>query len=215
MELLNTLLDLVTNMPAHLNAWAIDYGLWLYLILFLVIFCETGLIIMPFLPGDSLLFALGALCAAPNSVLDVGILFVVLVVAAILGDNVNYYVGHKLGRRLIHSKKNRFINPEYLTRTEKFFNKYGGKTIIMARFAPIVRTYAPFVAGLSIMNWSRFLTFNVVGAFLWIGSFLIAGFYFGNIPSIQTNFHWVILAIIIISIMPMVVDFWQSRRQRS
>lgn len=213
MELLHTLMDLVMNMPAHLNGWAQDYGLWIYLILFLVIFAETGLVVTPILPGDSLLFALGAISATPDSVIDVRILFVLLLAAAIIGDNVNYFIGNKLGRRLIQKHNIRFIKPEYLQRTEEFFVKYGGKTIIVARFAPIVRTYAPFVAGLSAMHWPRFLTFSVVGGVLWMGIFLSAGYFFGNIPAIQKQFHWAILAIILISLAPIALDFLRSRKK--
>lgn len=199
-------------MPAHLNGWAQDYGLWIYLILFLVIFCETGLVVTPILPGDSLLFALGALSATPDSVMNIWVLFFLLLAAAIMGDNVNYMIGNKLGRKLIQKKSFKFIKPEYLQKTEDFFVKYGGKTIIMARFAPIVRTYAPFVAGLSAMHWPRFLVFSVVGGVAWMGIFLSAGFFFGNIPAIQKQFHWAILAIIIISLAPIALDFWKNRR---
>lgn len=200
------LIDLFLHLNKHLT-WLVDqFGPWTYVILFLVIFCETGLVITPFLPGDSLLFAVGALAASPNSPLDITVIYVLLLVAAIAGDTINYIIGQKLGERLLQSKR-KLIKKEHLDRTHQFYERHGGKTIIIARFVPIVRTFAPFVAGLGAMNYRQFIIYNIAGAFIWITSLLFAGYFFGGLPIVQNNFSIVVLAIIVISILPAVYEF--------
>lgn len=215
MEIIYILIDFVTHMPDYLNTWSAQMGVWVYVILFLVIFAETGLVVAPLLPGDSLLFALGALAATPGAYFNVWILFAVMFVAAVLGDFVNYHVGEFFGRKMIASQKIRFINQDHINKTREFFVKYGGKTIVIARFMPIVRTYAPFVAGIGSMDKKHFFFYNVVGGFLWVSSFLIAGFYFGNLEAVKTNFHLVIAAIIVISLMPPVYEYLRVRREKT
>jgi membrane-associated protein len=190
------------------------YGAWTYLILLLVIFCETGLVVTPFLPGDSLLFAAGAFAAKPEFHLDVRLLFLLLAAAAIVGDTVNYWIGAWIGPRAF-SGEIRFLKKEHLDRTHRFYEKYGGKAIILARFVPIVRTFAPFVAGIGAMNYGRFILYNVVGGLAWVVLLLGGGYWFGNWPWVQKNFELVILGIIVISVMPMVVEFLRARRARA
>ena len=209
MELFKTLIDLFLHLDRHLTSVFEHYGLWAYLILFLIIFCETGLVVTPFLPGDSLLFAVGALAAA--SALNIGGLFILLSAAAILGDAVNYAVGHLVGPRVFHRKDSRFLRKEYLDRTHRFYETYGGKTIIFARFVPIIRTFAPFVAGIGRMSYWRFAGYNIIGGLVWIGSFLLGGYFFGNIPAVKENFTWVIFGIIVVSILPGIVEFIRAR----
>lgn len=205
------LLAIVQDLPGHLTQWTAEMGPWIYLLLFLVIFVETGLIVMPFLPGDSLLFAVGALAAAGTG-LSMTWLAVLLVVAAVLGDAVNYSIGRWLGLRLFTNPESKVFNPHHLRRTQAFYEKHGGKTIILARFIPIVRTYAPFVAGIGRMKYSKFAAYNITGGVLWILSFLLAGYFFGNIPQVKTNFHFVIAAILVISVLPAVVEYVRARR---
>lgn len=188
-----------------------QYGPWIYGILFLIIFAETGLVVTPFLPGDSLLFAAGALAATGN--VQVFYLWILLIVAAILGDTVNYHIGKALGLRVFKDDA-RILKTSYLRKTEEFFEKYGGKTIILARFMPIVRTYAPFVAGASRMNYPRFLFYNVIGGIIWITSFLFAGYFFAEVPFIKNNFEYVVVAIIILSVVPAVLEFWKHSRAK-
>ena len=207
---MNEILDLFLNLPDHLGEFIRNYGVLIYGLLFLIVFCETGLVITPFLPGDSLLFAIGALAADPTSNLNIWIAAVVLLVAAILGDTVNYWIGRRFGGWMIR-KFPRIVKPAHIERTNAFFVRYGGKTIIIARFVPIVRTFAPFVAGTGEMNYRRFMYFNVIGAFLWVGLILPAGWFFGNIPIVKENFGIVVLGIIIISILPMV---WEVARAK-
>lgn len=209
------LISLFHNLPEHLSLWAQSYGLGLYLILFLIIFAETGLVVAPFLPGDSLLFATGALLALDLPGLNILIMIPVLIIAAILGDMLNYYVGRWMAPRLFGNAQSRWLNKKHLEKTKDFYDKHGGKTIILARFMPIVRTYAPFVAGMGGMKYSEFFVFNVVGAIVWISSFLGLGYFFGNIPAIKANFQYVILAIIIVSFMPLVIEYLKSRRKVS
>ena len=206
MEFIGKAVDLFLHLDKHLGAIIQQYGTWTYAILTLVVFCETGLVVTPFLPGDSLLFAAGALAALPGSPLSVWLLFVLLSVAAILGDTVNYWIGHKIGPRAFEGKI-KFLNPKHLARTHDFYEKYGGKTIIIARFVPIVRTFAPFVAGIGSMSYGKFITYNVVGGILWVAICLFAGFFFGNLPFVKANFSVVILAIIFISVLPGVYEF--------
>lgn len=189
-------------------------GPWIYVLMFLVIFAETGLIVLPFLPGDSLLFALGALSAMEGG-LSLTLLIVILIAAAILGDAANYTVGRWLGLRLFTNSNSKVFNPAHLSRTQAFYEKHGGKTIVLARFMPIVRTYAPFVAGLSRMGYPSFALYNVAGGAVWILSFLLGGHFFGNLPQVKTNFHYVIGAIIVISVLPAVIEIWRARRESS
>jgi membrane-associated protein len=208
------LVDLVLHMDVHLNDLVGTMGPWIYVFLFLIIFCETGLVITPFLPGDSLLFALGALCAVENAYLSYPVLFVLLVAAGIIGDATNYAIGRYFGPRVFRSKTSFLFNERHLATAQRFYDKYGGKTIILARFLPIIRTFAPFVAGVGNMAYRRFAVFNVVGAVAWVGMFLSGGYWFGNIPAIKRNFHIVILAIIVISVMPVIIELIQARRLR-
>lgn len=213
MELLKQALDVILHLQDHLFQLTQDYGGWVYGILFLIIFCETGLVVTPFLPGDSLLFAVGALAADPKSGLNVWAAGALMVVAAILGDTVNYWVGRFAGEQLAR-RFPRVIKPAYLAKTNEFFERYGGKTIVLARFVPIVRTFAPFVAGSGAMNYSRFMLFNVAGALLWVVLILPAGWFFGNIPVVKKNFELVVLGIIFVSVLPMVFEVWKARRAR-
>lgn len=212
MEILTNFIDVILHLDAHLNAWAAMMGPWLYAILFLIIFCETGLVVTPFLPGDSLLFAVGALCASAGSVLNIGWMTVLLVIAAVLGDAVNYGIGMRIGPRVFYSETSRLLNKKHLLRTQHFYEKHGGKTIIIARFIPIIRTFAPFVAGIGRMGYRRFLSFNIFGGVAWVVGFLVAGYLFGNLPIVKKQFHLVIGAIIVLSIMPAVIEIIRERR---
>jgi len=205
-----TLIDFVLHLDKHLAELTRTYGGWAYGILSLILFCETGLVVTPFLPGDSLLFAAGALAAAGGG-LNVFYLWPCLLVAVFLGDNVNYWVGFRLGRRVFRPDA-RVLKTKYLERTEAFYAKYGGRAVVLARFVPIVRTYAPFVAGASRMPYGRFLGFSLAGSFVWITLFLFVGYFFGNIPAVKENFMVVILAIILISVIPAVVEIVRARR---
>ena len=208
MDLLKSLIDLFLHLDEYLAQIISDYGTWTYAILFAVIFIETGLVIMPFLPGDSLLFAAGTFAALGS--MNVWLLVGLLIGAAILGDTVNYSIGHYLGERAYNIK---WIKKEYLDKTHAFFEKHGGKAIFLARFVPIVRTFAPFVAGIGKMTYSYFITYNVVGGFVWVLLFTFAGYLFGNIPFVKANFEYVIILIILISVMPMVVEWWKARHE--
>jgi len=217
-ELILRFWNVITHLDVHLADWARDMGPWLYVAMFLVIFCETGLVVTPFLPGDSLLFALGALCAIDGSPVMIGLLIPLLIVAAVLGDAVNYSVGRRLGPRVFNSEKSLLLNKKHLERTQAFYEKYGGKTIIIARFIPIIRTFAPFVAGIGKMRYRRFAAFNVIGAILWVGLFTPAGYVFGNQAVVKKNFHLVILAIIVLSVLPAVIEVareWRARRMQA
>lgn len=209
--MLSELLDYFLHLDKHLAGIIQAYGGWTYLLLFLIVFCETGLVVTPFLPGDSLLFAVGAFTA--TGALDFKLVLVLLLAAAILGDTVNYWIGRALAPRLVRGEKLRFIKQQHLDQTHEFFERYGGKTIIIARFVPIVRTFAPFVAGVGTMSYGRFMSYNVVGAVLWVVSCMAAGYFFGNLKIVQDNFSLVVLAIIGISLLPAVYEFWRVRRQ--
>jgi membrane-associated protein len=211
MDYLRSFVDLFLHLDQHLNRIVTDYGVWTHLILFAIIFAETGLVVTPFLPGDSLLFAAGALAALGS--LDLRLLIVLLIGAAILGDTVNYWVGAWIGPRAF-SGNVRYLRKDYLERTHAFYDRHGGKTIILARFVPIIRTFAPFVAGVGAMSYPRFISYNVVGAVLWVGLFVPMGYFFGNMPTVKENFSLVILAIIAISLMPIVVEAIRARRSR-
>lgn len=212
MEALTQLIDLFLHLDKHLKPILEQYGGWTYLLLFMIVFCETGLVVTPFLPGDSLLFAAGAFAASGS--LSLTVLIVSLIVAAIIGDTVNYWVGHSLGPRLLAFKRFRLIKPEHLAYTHEFYEKYGGKTIIIARFVPIVRTLAPFVAGLGSMTYGKFMSYNVIGAVAWVVICTVAGYLFGNLPFVQENFSLVVLAIIFLSILPAVWELWKARTVR-
>ncbi len=205
------LLDFFHNLPTYLHMWALDYGSGLYIILFLIIFAETGLVVTPILPGDSLLFATGALMSLNLPGVDIWVMVPLLIVAAVLGDFVNYHIGRWVGP-MIFSREVRWLNRKHLLRTQEFYEKHGGKTIVLARFVPIVRTYAPFVAGVGAMDRRKFFFFNVFGGIAWISSFTILGYFFGNIPAVKSNFQYVIMAIIIVSVLPIVFEFVRARR---
>ncbi len=213
MEFLSLIASFILHVDQHLLELFRDYGVWIYAILFLIVFCETGLVITPFLPGDSLLFAAGALAAASG--LDVHLLAVLLFIAAVLGDSVNYAIGRRSGMRLFRDPQSRIFRRDYLERTERFYAKHGPKTIVIARFIPIVRTFAPFVAGVGTMPYRIFLFWNVAGAFLWVGSFTYAGYAFGDLPVVRQNFTLLILGIIVVSVMPVVIEAikaWRGAR---
>lgn len=213
MELIRELVDFVLHLDRHLNALIATYQAWTYLILFAVVFCETGLVITPFLPGDSLIFATGALAAVTGSPLRVHWLFLVLAAAAILGDTVNYWIGHAIGPKIFQQRKVRFLKKEYLDKTHAFYEKYGGITIILARFIPIIRTFAPFVAGIGRMTYWRFIAYNVIGGVAWVAIFLFGGYFFGNLPVVRKNFTVVIVAIIFISVLPGLIEYLRQRRK--
>ena len=210
MDLIKTFIDFFLHLQEHLQELTQEYGRWVYGILFAIIFCETGLVITPFLPGDSLLFAVGALAADPASGLNVWIASGLIFTAAILGDTVNYSIGKYAGEKMA-ARFPRLIKQKHLDTTNEFFEKYGGKTIILARFVPIVRTFAPFVAGSGAMNYRKFMSFNVIGAFLWVAIIVPAGWFFGNIPVVKENFEFVVIGIIVVSVMPMVYEIWKAR----
>jgi membrane-associated protein len=211
LDLLRSVIDFFLHLDQHLSQAISQYGGWTHLLLFLIVFCETGLVVTPFLPGDSLLFAAGTFAAL--GALDLWLIILLLVVAAILGDTVNYWVGAYVGPRAF-SGNMRFLKQEYLDRTRAFYEKHGGKTIIMARFVPIIRTFAPFVAGVGAMSYPRFITYNVVGAVLWVVLFVLGGYFFGNIRVVRENFTLVILAIIGISLLPIIVESLRARGRR-
>ena len=211
MEHLSSFVDIFIHLDHHLNSIIEQYGTWTYLILFLIIFSETGLVVTPFLPGDSLIFAVGALTA--SGPLKFPLIWAILCGAAILGNMVNYAIGQILAPKIFRHEKIRFIKKEYLVRTQTFFEKYGAKTIILSRFLPILRTFAPFLAGAGNMKYSRFFLYNLIGGALWVTLFLLAGHYFGNLDVVRKNFSLVILAIIIISIIPAVVEFVKAQKK--
>ena len=209
MELLKDFIDLFLHLDKHLSEVIQHYGTGTYLILFLIVFCETGLVVTPFLPGDSLLFAAGTFAGLGD--LDVGLVFAILCAASILGDSSNYWVGRLIGRKAFQS---RFIKQEHLLKTQAFYDRHGRKTIILARFLPILRTFAPFVAGVGVMPYPRFLTVSVLGSIAWVGLFVWAGYLFGNLRVVRENFTLVVMAIIVLSVMPMVIEIIKTRRSR-
>ena len=212
MELIQQFIDILLHLDKHLAAIIQQYGVWTYLILFLIIFCETGLVVTPILPGDSLLFATGALAA--TGAMNVTTLIILLTIAAIAGDTVNYWIGSYIGPKAFQYEKSRFFKKEYLVRTHEFYEKHGGKTIIIARFMPIIRTFAPFVAGVGKMTYGKFLTYNVAGGILWIVLFVLGGYFFGNIPFVKKNFTVVIFAIIFLSILPGIIEFIRHKARK-
>ncbi len=212
MEFIKDLVDLFLHLDKHLNELILQYGVITYIILFLVIFAETGFVITPFLPGDSLLFAAGTFAALGS--FDVTFLFIIICVAAILGDTVNYWLGHYVGPK-VFQKESRFIKKEYLERTHNFYEKHGGKTIIIARFIPIIRTFAPFVAGVGAMTYSKFILYNIVGGIAWAALFIFGGYFFGNISVVKNNFSLVIIVIIFISILPGLIEFTRHKFKKA
>jgi membrane-associated protein len=210
MEQIKFLIDFILHIDEHLTSIIAQYGTWTYAILFGIIFVETGLVIMPFLPGDSLLFAAGAF--ASRGALNPVILTVLLSIAAVIGDTVNYWIGRYFGPRVFR-ENSKLLNKKHLDRAQEFYNRHGGKAIVMARFVPIVRTFAPFVAGVGAMNYPRFLFYNVAGGILWITMFVWLGYFFGNIPAVEKNFELVIFAIIGLSVVPMVIEYWKERKR--
>ncbi|MEI8245031.1 MAG: DedA family protein [Lentisphaerota bacterium] len=209
MDLIKQLIDMVLHLDKHLGELVNYFGLWTYFVLFLIIFCETGLVITPFLPGDSLLFAIGALSAGNQ--FNIVAIVIVLTIAAIIGDTVNYHIGKYIGPKVFHKDNVRFLNKKHLIKTHEFYERHGGKTIIIARFMPIIRTFAPFVAGMGSMSYARFIVYNIVGGVLWVTLLVFAGYFFGNIPIVKKNFTLVIMAIIFISILPGFIAYWNER----
>ena len=206
------ILDFILHIDKHLVALTAQYGLWVYAILFLIIFCETGLVVTPFLPGDSLLFASGAVVASSQGSLNIHIIVLILLTAAIVGDAVNFMIGKYFGEKLFSNPNSKIFKQEYLSKTHAFYEKYGGKTIILARFVPIVRTFAPFVAGMGNMHYGRFLRYNIIGALAWVLSLTYLGYIFGNLPFVKDNFGKVVIGIIIVSVLPMIVEFVRTKR---
>ncbi|CEK11242.1 DedA family protein [Legionella hackeliae] len=207
MEYLQQLLNYLLHIDTYLFSFVSNYGTWTYLVLFTIIFCETGLVILPFLPGDSLLFASGSVAAQTDSSLNIFLLFVLLVVASIVGNQLNYLIGRKIGPQVFTNNNSRFLNKKHLQKTHSFYEKHGGKTIIMARFIPIIRTFAPFVAGIGYMNHSHFFLYNLISATLWIGSLIGLGYFVGALPIVRENFTLVIYGIIVLSLLPPIVTF--------
>jgi membrane-associated protein len=212
-EIITTFFQVVLHLDQHLQEWVQNYGVWIYLILFAIIFCETGLVVTPFLPGDSLLFVAGAVAAGGG--MDVHLLFLVLALASFSGDNTNYWIGRFAGPRIFSRHGSVLFNPAHLDRTHRFYEKYGGKTVLIARFVPIVRTFAPFVAGMGRMTYAHFMAYALAGAILWIGSLVYAGYLFGNLPIVRNNLSLVIIAIVFVSILPGVIEYARSRRAAS
>ncbi|EJN09347.1 DedA family protein [Herbaspirillum sp. YR522] len=211
MDIILFLVDFILHIDRHLSELAVAYGPWLFLILFLIIFCETGLVVMPILPGDSLLFVTGAIAA--TGAYDINLMVLTLIVAAILGDSTNYQIGKLLGAKVFENPNSRVFKKEYLDKTHAFYEKHGGKTIIIARFAPIVRTFAPFVAGVGAMTYPKFFLYNVVGGIAWVASFSYAGYFFGNLPIVKKNLSLLIVAIVILSVLPGVIEYFRARRR--
>lgn len=210
MDFIMQLVDMVLHVDRHLNVLAADYGTWTYFILFMIIFCETGLVVTPFLPGDSLLFATGALCG--GGILDPNIIFFLLVAAAFIGDNLNYWIGRRIGPAVFEREKTRFFKKEHLLKAHAFYERHGGKTVILARFVPIVRTFSPFVAGIARMTYAKFLAYSISGAVIWVGFFVYVGYFFGNLPFIKRNFSVAILVIILISVLPGLIEYLRHKR---
>ncbi len=209
MALLQQAIELILHLDATLGSVVEQYGVWVYLILFVIVFCETGLVVTPFLPGDSLLFAAGAIAA--TGALNIAVLFIIIFIAAVLGDAANYAIGAWVGPK-VFTEEHKWLHRRHLIRTERFYEKYGAKTIVLARFMPIIRTFAPFVAGIGSMRYVTFTAFNIIGALAWTTIFLGGGLYFGNIPAVQEHFMLVILGIIIISVIPAIIEFIRSRK---
>ncbi|MBR4508855.1 MAG: DedA family protein [Elusimicrobiaceae bacterium] len=213
MEIISQIIDIFFHIDTHLNALAASMGAWLYALLFMVIFCETGLVITPFLPGDSLLFAVGALSSIEGSPINVWVAFFILFIAAVLGDAANYSIGRYIGPKIFTKDTGKLLNKKHLLAAHAFYEKHGGKTILLARFIPIIRTFAPFVAGIGKMSYLHFAAYNITGAFLWVCLFVFGGHYFASTPLVKNHFHYVILAIIIISVLPAVWEYFKARKE--
>ena len=213
MEWISSFVDVILHLDQHLLVLVQNYGAWIYGILFIILFCETGLVVTPFLPGDSLLFVAGAIAGAGS--MNVHLLVVLLLAAAVLGDSMNYAIGHYIGPKVFRFDDSWFFKKAYVERTHRFFERHGGKTIVLARFVPIIRTYAPFVAGIGAMDYRRFLLFNVAGAVLWVASLTYAGYFFGNLPAVKNNLSLVILGIIVLSISPGIVELLRHKLKRA
>ena len=213
MEIFSQLIDIFLHLDVHLNAWAAWMGVWLYVLIFVVVFCETGLVVTPFLPGDSLLFACGALATREGSSISLFVLIPVVFCAAVLGDFCNYEIGKWVGPKVFTRQDSIFLNKNHLIKAHNFYEKYGGKTIVLARFIPIIRTFAPFVAGIGKMTYLHFASYNVIGALLWVCLFVGGGYFFADLPVVQHQFHYVIAAIIVISVLPAVYEFIAARRR--
>ena len=211
MEMMVKFIDILLHLDKYIDVLIQNYGMWTYLIFFIIIFCETGLVVTPFLPGDSLLFVAGTFAAIGS--LNLTWLVLLLTVAAILGDTINYWIGNYIGPKVFQMQNSRVFRKEYLDRTHQFYEKYGPITIVIGRFVPIIRTFAPFLAGVGSMTYGKFLTYNVVGGILWIASFTLGGYFFGNLPFVKKNFTLVIIVIIVISVMPTVIEYIRQRRQ--
>ena len=212
MEYLATFIDIILHLDKHLAILVQQYGTWVYAILFAIIFSETGFVVTPFLPGDSLLFVAGALAALGG--MDIGVLVAVLIVAAALGNMLNYQIGRLLGPKVFHWENSRFFNKTALQKTHAFYEKHGGKTLVMSRFLPLFRTFAPFVAGIGAMNYGRFMLFNLIGAVSWVVLLTLVGYFFGNLPWVQKNLSLVIVGIIVVSLIPAVIGWWQHRNEQ-
>jgi len=210
MEIILSLIDLFLHLDKHLNEIILTYGTWTYLLLFLIIFLETGLVVTPFLPGDSLIFAAGTFAGLGS--LNIWLIFILLSAAAIIGDSVNYFIGNKIGPRAF-SGNIRFLKQEYLIRTHEFYEKHGGKTIILARFIPIIRTFAPFIAGVGVMSYWKFISYNIIGGILWVAIFSFGGYFFGNLKFVQDNFSLVVVGIIVVSVLPGVFEYLKARAE--
>jgi membrane-associated protein len=213
MDLIINFADFFIHLDRHLASIIQFFGIWTYFIFFVVIFCETGLVVTPFLPGDSLLFGLGTFAAL--GVLQIEWLLILLAIAAVAGNTVNYGIGKFVGPKVFHKDNVRFLNKEYLDRTHDFYEKHGGKTIVIARFIPIIRTFAPFVAGVGKMSYLRFVIYNIAGSVAWVAIFIFGGYYFGNLPAVRRNFTFVIFAIVVVSVLPVVIEFFRSRSRSS
>lgn len=214
MDFIHLVIDFILHIDGHLAELFSQYGLWIYGILFLIIFCETGLVVTPFLPGDSLLFATGALVAiSAASGLDINVMAALVISAAFLGNIVNYTIGRFFGVHLFRNPNSKIFRKDYLDKAHSFYEKHGAFAIILTRFIPIIRTFAPFVAGMGGMKYPRFIAYNIIGALLWVGIFLYAGYFFGNIPGVRKNFTLVIMAILVVSVLPIVYEFWKAKRE--
>lgn len=212
MRFIETLISMLLHLDKYLNVIVQNYGIWTYGIIFLIIFCETGLVVTPFLPGDSILFAVGAL--ASIGLLKIFPLFVIFYLAAVLGDTVNYHIGHRIGNSIFQKENIKYINKKYLRKAHDFYKKHGSMTIVLGRFIPIIRTFVPFVAGIGEMSYSRFIIYNMVGGFLWVTLFLGGGYFFGGLPLVKQHFSYIVIAIVIISIIPAVVTVIKEKRNK-
>ncbi|ADL51918.1 DedA family protein [Clostridium cellulovorans] len=210
MSLIQTFIDIILHLDKHLNEIVQNYGVWTYALMFLIVFCETGLVITPFLPGDSLIFATAALSASGS--LNIVTLFIVFYLAAVIGDTVNYHIGEKIGTKILEKEKIPLINKEYIHKANAFYEKHGSMTIVIGRFIPIIRTFVPFVAGIGEMSYSKFITYNLLGGLLWVGLFLVGGYVFGDLPFIKEHFSYVLIAIIVISVIPGVIAYIKEKR---